>query len=104
MKLLVLLLVLGLRQTDPGRDLTLAISGQARRWRDTWLERGARDNWQGALGLGLVMLPALLLLAVVIALALRFVAAPDLIRSIWRIKPAAIDDTAAPSARAGICT
>ncbi|MES2917578.1 MAG: hypothetical protein V4729_03055 [Pseudomonadota bacterium] len=68
MKLLVLLLVLGMRQTDPGRDLTLAISSQARRWRDAWLERAARDNWQGALGLGLVMLPALLLLAVVVAL------------------------------------
>lgn len=68
MKLLVLLLVLGLRQTEPGRDLTRAVSGQARRWRDTWLERGARDNWQGALGLALVLLPALLLLGVVIAL------------------------------------
>lgn len=34
------------------------------------------------------------LLAVVIALALMFVAAPDLIRSIWRIKPAPMDDPA----------
>lgn len=68
MKLLVLLLVLGLRQTATGRDLTVAIGRQARRWRDTWLERGDRDNWQGALGLGLVLLPALVLLAVVIAL------------------------------------
>lgn len=68
MKLLVLLLVLGLRQTATGRDLTLGIARQSRRWRDSWLERGARDNWQGALGLGLVLLPALLLLGVVIAL------------------------------------
>lgn len=68
MKLLVLLLVLGLRQSGPGRDLTLAISTQGRRWRDTWLERAAREGWQGALGLGLVLLPAIVLLAVVIAL------------------------------------
>ena len=68
MKLLVLLIVLGLRQTEPGRDLTLTIARQSRRWRDSWLERAARDNWQGALGLGLVLLPALLLLGVVIAL------------------------------------
>lgn len=68
MKLLVLLLVLGLRQTEPGRELTLAITRQTRAWRDHWLDRGARDNWQGPLGLGLVLLPALVLLAVVIAL------------------------------------
>lgn len=68
MKLLVLLLVLGLRQTEPGREITLAIFRQTRAWRDYWLNRAARDNWQGALGLALVLLPALLLLAVVLAL------------------------------------
>lgn len=68
MKLLVLLIVLGLRQTEPGRDLALTIGRQSRRWRDSWLDRAARDNWQGALGLGLVLLPALLLLGVVVAL------------------------------------
>ncbi len=68
MKLLVLLIVLGLRQTEPGRDLALTIARLSRRWRDNWLERAARDNWQGALGLGLVLLPALLLFGVVIAL------------------------------------
>lgn len=68
MKLLVLLLVLGLRQTQPGRELTLAITRQTRAWRDYWLHRAARDSWQGALGLALVLMPALLLLAVVLAL------------------------------------
>lgn len=68
MKLLVLLLVLGLRQTEPGREITLAITRQTRAWRDYWLTRAARDGWQGALGLALVLLPALLLLAVVLAL------------------------------------
>lgn len=68
MKLLVLLLVLGLRQTEPGRELTLAITRQTGAWRDYWLNRAARDSWQGTLGLALVLLPALLLLAVVLAL------------------------------------
>lgn len=68
MKLLVLLLVLGLRQTQTGRDLAPGFGRQARRWRDAWLARGARDNWQGGLGLAGVMLPSLLLLAVVVAL------------------------------------
>lgn len=68
MNLLVLLVVLGLRQTEPGRNLTLAIARQGRHWRDAWLVRAARENWQGGLGLGLVLLPALVLLAIVIAL------------------------------------
>lgn len=68
MSLLVLLLALGLRQTQTGRDLTPGIARQARRWRDSWLARAARDNWQGGLGLAGVLLPALVLLGVVIGL------------------------------------
>lgn len=68
MNLLVLLLVLGLRQTEPGRNLTQVIVRQGRRWRDMWFTRAQRENWSSGLGLGLVMLPALVLLAVVIAL------------------------------------
>lgn len=68
MNLLVLLLVLGLRHTEPGRNLSLAISRQGRHWRDGWLARAARENWQGGLALGLVLLPALVLLGIVIAL------------------------------------
>ncbi|HET8731843.1 MAG TPA: hypothetical protein VFM34_12140 [Moraxellaceae bacterium] len=68
MNLLVLLLVLGLRQTEPGRNLSQVIVRQGRQWRDLWLTRAARERWNSGLAIGLVMLPAVILLAVVVAL------------------------------------
>lgn len=69
MKLLVVLLALGLRRTEPGRELTRLVAVPARRWRDLLLARGAREGWGGAVLLGLVVLPPVAL-ALVLALAL----------------------------------
>lgn len=73
MKLLVLLIVLGLRQTALGREPAQAAGRLLRRWRDGWMMRGARENWGGAVILALIVLPPVLaLLALVLALEGRF--------------------------------
>jgi membrane protein required for beta-lactamase induction len=70
MKLLVLLIVLGLRQTGFGRDLFATAAGLMRRWRDGWQARGAREGWSGGVVLGFIVLPpALLAMAAVAGIA-----------------------------------
>lgn len=69
MKLLVLLIVLGLRQSGVGHRLVLTVADVMRRWRDGWLARGAREGWSGGVMLGLIVLPpALLVLVAVVAI------------------------------------
>lgn len=69
MKLLVLLIVLGLRQAGLGHGLATTAADLVRRWRDGWLTRGQREGWNGGVVLGLVVLPpALLVLAGVAAI------------------------------------
>ncbi|MFZ5560917.1 MAG: hypothetical protein ACOY41_05240 [Pseudomonadota bacterium] len=69
MNLLVILIVLGLQQSGLGREAPATVARLMRRWRDAWLARGSREGWHGAVVLGLVVLPPLLLvLAAVVAL------------------------------------
>jgi AmpE protein len=66
MKLLVLVIVLGLRQSGLGRDIAATVSGLMRRWRDGWLERGRREGWRDGVVLGFIVLPPVLLVLVAV--------------------------------------
>jgi membrane protein required for beta-lactamase induction len=67
MNLLVILLVLGLRQTGLATEPAAMVSGLMRSWRDSWLQRGQREGWNGAIVLGLLVLPPVLLVAVALS-------------------------------------
>lgn len=66
MKLLVLLIVLGLRQSGLGGEVAATVARMMRRWRDIWFDRGHREGWNGRITLALMLLPPVLLALVAV--------------------------------------
>ena len=69
MSLLVVLIVLGLRQSGLAAEPAATVAALMRSWRDSWLQRGAREGWNGTVALAFVVLPPALLVAVAVLLS-----------------------------------
>ena len=68
MNLLVVLIVLGLRQSGLIREPTATIAALIRKWRDSWLARGSREGWHAMVVLAFIVLPPVLLTLAMVSL------------------------------------
>lgn len=69
MNLLVVLVVLGLRQLGLATEPAATVAALMRSWRDGWLRRGVREGWNGAVVLGFIVVPPMVLVTVAVLLS-----------------------------------